>query len=52
MLLDIGTNTGSKLHMLSDLGFRHVTGVDISDDAIRFCAGKDLGRVEKGNVCS
>jgi SAM-dependent methyltransferase len=38
--------------MLSDLGFKHVTGVDMSDDAIRFCAGKGLGHVEKGNVCS
>jgi ubiquinone/menaquinone biosynthesis C-methylase UbiE len=33
--------------MLSDLGFKHVTGVDMSDDAIRFCAEKGLGHVEK-----
>jgi SAM-dependent methyltransferase len=51
-VLDIGTSTGSNLRMLSDLGFKYVTGVDVSDDAIRYCARKGLGHVKKGNVCA
>ena len=52
LVLDIGTGTGSNLRMLSDLGFNYVTGVDTSDDAIRYCAEKGFGHVQKGNVCA
>ena len=48
---DIGTGTGMGLRMLRDLGFSDVRGVDMSDDAIRYCAQKGLGTVEKGNAC-
>jgi SAM-dependent methyltransferase len=51
-VLDIGTSTGSNLRMLSDLGFKYVAGVDVSDDAIRYCAGKGFGYVKKGDVCA
>ena len=36
--------------MLRDLGFRDVTGIDSSDEAIRFCASKGMGPVQKGDV--
>jgi SAM-dependent methyltransferase len=48
--LDIGTSTGTNLRMLRDLGFRNVTGLDLNDEAIRFCAEKGLGTVQKGHV--
>jgi ubiquinone/menaquinone biosynthesis C-methylase UbiE len=51
-VLDIGTSTGANLRMLRDLGFHQVTGLDKSDDAIRFCDEKGLGHVEKGDVCA
>lgn len=50
-VLDVGTGTGSNLRLLKKMGFLNVTGVDQSDDAIRFCAEKGLGAVEKGDVC-
>ena len=51
-ILDIGTSTGTNLRMLRDLGFRQVTGLDSSDEAIRFCAEKQLGTVHRGDVCA
>jgi SAM-dependent methyltransferase len=50
-VLDIGTSTGTNLRLLKDLGFSNRRGLDLSDDAIRWCAEKGLGRVEKGDVC-
>ena len=38
--------------MLRDVGFTHVKGVDASDDAIRHCAEKGLGPVERGSICA
>src|SRR5205085_10654997 len=38
--------------MLQDLGFRQVTGLDSSDEAIRFCAEKQLRTVHRGDVCA
>jgi SAM-dependent methyltransferase len=49
--LDIGTSTGTNLRMLRELGFTRVVGLDNSDVAIRFCAEKSLGKVEKGDAC-
>ncbi len=51
-ILDIGTGTGTNLRMLKNLGFRHVTGLDPSDEAIRFCLEKGLGHVKKGDICT
>jgi SAM-dependent methyltransferase len=51
-VLDIGTSTGTNLRMLKEMGFTRVTGLDPSDDAIRYCARKGLGTVRKGDVCS
>jgi SAM-dependent methyltransferase len=50
-ILDIGTSTGTNLRMLSELGYRRVTGLDLSEEAIRFCAEKGLGPVRRGDVC-
>jgi SAM-dependent methyltransferase len=51
-VLDIGTGTGANLRLLRDIGFCDVTGLDASDDAIRFCAEKRLGEVRKGDICA
>jgi len=51
-VLDIGTSTGTNLRMLRELSYRHVTGVDFSQDAIRFCEEKGLGPVHRGDVCA
>jgi len=50
-VLDVGTGTGANLRLLKKMGFTSVTGVDSSEDAIRFCAEKGFGVVEKGDVC-
>jgi SAM-dependent methyltransferase len=49
-VLEVGTSAGTNLRLLRDLGFDHVTGLDFSDEAIRLCAEKGLGRVEKGDI--
>ena len=51
-VLDIGTSTGANLRLLKDLGFSNRRGLDLSDEAIRWCAEKGFGRVEKGDVCN
>jgi SAM-dependent methyltransferase len=51
-ILDVGTSAGTNLRMLRDLGFVHVSGVDQSREAIRFCAEKGFGEVQLGNVCT
>ena len=51
-VLDVGTGTGSNLRMLRDLGFTRVTGLDASDEAIRFCASKGFGFVRRGDICA
>ena len=49
-VLDIGTSTGTNLRMLRDLGFSRVSGLDSSEEAIRFCAAKGFGQVRQGDV--
>jgi SAM-dependent methyltransferase len=51
-VLDVGTGTGSNLRMLRDARFTRVTGLDGSDQAIRFCAEKGFGFVRKGDICA
>src|SRR5215475_3136318 len=51
-VLDIGTSTGTNLRLLRDLGFANRKGLDLSDEAIRWCKQKDLGIVEKGDICN
>jgi SAM-dependent methyltransferase len=51
-VLEIGTGTGANLRMLRRLGFKDVTGVDTSDEAIGYCASKGLGTVHKADICA
>ncbi len=50
-ILDIGTSTGTNLRMLRDAGFVNVRGLDLYEEAIRWCADKGLGLVDKGDIC-
>jgi ubiquinone/menaquinone biosynthesis C-methylase UbiE len=50
-ILDIGTSTGSNLRMLREMAFTNFQGLDLNDDAIRWCAEKGLGAVKKGDIC-
>ncbi len=50
-VLDVGSGTGSNLRLLQGLKFSRVTGVDQSEDAIRYCAEKNLGLVRQADVC-
>ena len=49
-VLDLGTSTGTNLRMLRDLRMTNVVGLDLSDEAIRFCAAKGFGTVRKGDI--
>lgn len=49
-ILDVGTGTGANLRLLNDLMIGEVEGVDLSDDAIRYCQEKELGIVRKGDI--
>lgn len=51
-VLDVGTSAGTNLRMLRDLGFTDVTGLDLNDEAIRYCAEKGFGVVRKGDITS
>jgi SAM-dependent methyltransferase len=51
-ILDVGTGTGANLRLLRNLGFAQVRGVDFSPEAIRFCAEKGFGTIERGDVCA
>jgi SAM-dependent methyltransferase len=49
-VLDVGTSAGTNLRLLRDLGFTDVTGLDYSEEAIRFCAAKGFGTVKLGDI--
>ena len=49
-VLDIGTGTGANLRLLRQMGMHDVTGLDSSEEAIRFCAERGLGAVRHGNA--
>ena len=51
-ILDVGTSTGTNLRMLTDAGFTNVTGSDLSDESVRWCAEKGLPPVVKGDACA
>ena len=48
--LDVGTSSGTNLRLLRDLGFGDVTGLDYSEEAVRWCAEKGLGTVRRGDI--
>ena len=51
-ILDIGTSTGTNLRMLRELGFARAEGLDMSDEAVQWCAEKGYGKVTQGDVCA
>jgi SAM-dependent methyltransferase len=51
MVLDIGTSTGTNLRMLRGLGYGNVQGLDVSDEAIRYCVEKGFNTVRRGDLC-
>ena len=51
-VVDVGTGTGAGLRMLRDLRFTDVQGIDANEIAIRYCALKNLGQVQKGDICA
>jgi SAM-dependent methyltransferase len=51
-VLDIGIGAGANLRMLRDLGLTGVTGLDFSDEAIRFCGEKGFGGLIRGDICA
>jgi SAM-dependent methyltransferase len=51
-VLDVGTSTGTNLRMLGELGFRSFEGLEASEEAIRLCAEKGLGKVTRGDICA
>jgi len=44
-IVDIGSSSGTNLRLLKDLGFSNYHGLDISEEAKKFCAEKQLGNV-------
>lgn len=38
--------------MLNELGYKEYQGLDFSEEAIRWCAEKGLGKVQHGDVCN
>jgi len=50
-VLDVGTSTGSNLRLLADLGFVRASGLEMSEDAIRYCRAKGFARLCCGDVC-
>jgi SAM-dependent methyltransferase len=50
-VLDIGTSTGSNLRLLADLGFARASGLEVSEDAIRYCRAKGFAGLCCGDVC-
>lgn len=51
-ILDVGTSTGANLRLLQEMGFTNLLGLDRSPEAIRWCEGKGLGTVQRGDICS
>jgi SAM-dependent methyltransferase len=50
-VLDVGCGTGANLRLLVELGYQDVTGLDCSEEAIRWCAEKRLPPVKRGDLC-
>ncbi len=47
-ILDVGCGTGRNMQLLS--GYGTVTGIDVSEEAVRFCKKRKLKRVYLGNA--
>ena len=51
-ILDLGTSTGTNLRLLKEMGFSNYKGLDMSPEAAKWCAEKNLGTVQLGDVCA
>ena len=51
-ILDLGTSTGTNLRLLKEHGYSNYQGLDLSEEAIRWCSDKNLGKVHKGDICN
>jgi ubiquinone/menaquinone biosynthesis C-methylase UbiE len=49
-VLDVGTSTGTNLRLLREMGFSNVRGVDMREEARRYCEKKGLGSVTIGDA--
>ena len=52
VVLDVGSSTGTNLRLLRDQGFTRVTGLDFSEESVRWCSEKGLPPVKRGDVCA
>jgi SAM-dependent methyltransferase len=52
LILDVGSGTGTNLRLLRELRFTNVTGTDFNENAIKYCAKKNLGLVKKADICN
>jgi SAM-dependent methyltransferase len=51
-ILDIGTSTGGTLRALANQGYRNVSGLELSPEAIALCEQQGFNQVELGDVCA
>jgi SAM-dependent methyltransferase len=51
-ILDAGSSSGSNLRLLRDQGYSNFVGLEISPHAIAMCQAKDLGPIERGDICA
>ncbi|MEO5373761.1 MAG: class I SAM-dependent methyltransferase [Alphaproteobacteria bacterium] len=49
-ILDVGTSAGTNLLLCRSLGFTSVRGLDISPEAIGYCAARGLPPVDLGSI--
>ena len=50
MVLDVGPGTGTNQRLLQDAGYLSRVGVDINDQAIKYCTEAGLGPLVKGDI--
>jgi SAM-dependent methyltransferase len=49
-VLEVGTSAGTNLRMLSEAGFRKVSGIDVSELAVELCRAKGFRDVQVSDV--
>lgn len=49
-VVDVGTSSGTNLILLGELGFRNVSGLDVSPEAVAYCARRGLPPVRLGSA--
>lgn len=49
-ILDAGCGTGGTMKFLKSYGFNNVTGIDASEDALKYCKERGLKNIKKGSI--